>query len=208
MNIHPRFVKFLLLVHHLSTMCSRTVLINETLTIPMIYEELEKTRGASASKISSWTGVVDGVNTYAKKWSRRIAVGTVNSRETISARSFPWPLFSLDLLGSRRKFLCSLRGSRLPLRQQEFFSLGDFYVPGWMYLEIFSCQVFPSGALPSYEKLSLCLRFPIQDFREEARHINRRCSLNFEWILLLHIYRSFYLCYFNFTDCWNDFKSN
>lgn len=139
-------------------------------------------------KISFWTGWSVTGRTYAKKWRRRIAVGTVNSRETILPRRKKIFLLSFSFLSFRTRslplpiflfldhdFRCASKTSPLFLP----------FVPtqrGWMYLKIFSPSSVPfPGGVPSAasrEKLSLCLRFAFSNnsakiFGRNPRRINR-----------------------------------
>lgn len=154
----------------------------------MIYTGREKAEGSASSKISFWAGDADGAS-ICKKWSGRIAAGTVNSRETISTR----------------RYLPGSFPSRSPLRD-------GFSVPAWITTSAAPATApRPLGAagmkvsrdfLPSsvpFRRLSVlstesyrfvCV-FPSKEARRgfgaDGRHINRRRSLNFE--SLLNVYR-------------------
>lgn len=181
---------------------------DKTLTGSMIYKEREKAKGA-AWKISFWTGDADGVS-ICKKWSGRIAAGTVNSLETISTRRFLEYPFPLVLLEGRSLCSCVDHDFRCASNSASP-SRPALTARGWKYLKIFFRQVFPSGASPRHGKLSLCLRFPFkgahQDFGRgaEARHINRRRLTPNE--SLAHGYIAPLVTTTRSPRCWNRFKN-
>lgn len=78
----------------------------------------ESVRVGESLKISFWTGWSVTGWIYAKKWRRRIGVGTVNSRETILPRRKDLLLL---LLWNEISPHVPVPGSRLPLCQQDFF---------------------------------------------------------------------------------------
>lgn len=133
----------------------------------------ESVRVGESLKISFWTGWSVTGWTYAKKWRRRIGVGTVNSRETI----LPWRKdLLLLLLWNEISPHVPVPGSRLPLCQQDFFPpLFLPFVPtrGWMYLKIFSPSSVPfpwcSFLWKAIALFALCLFQQLcEDFRAES----------------------------------------
>lgn len=89
-----------------------------------------------------------------------------------------------------RDFRCASNTS-FPLLYDCCFGLGDGCVSRFSPVKC-SFPVARSYDHATTVALSLCLRFPFQppyttvyeDFRQEARRINRRRSLNFQWIVL------------------------